>query len=69
MMVTVDTRSLFTNIPINSTINLNDVKTFIGLTKTQLNKLLIQTCKGTVHHFNGQVSEQISCVAVGSRNG
>ena len=47
-MASFDVKSRFTNIPVQFTINLildriyvQDVKTFYGLTKTQLTKLLI----------------------------
>ena len=50
-MASLDLKSLFTNFPVEFTTNLisdqiyvEDVKTFHGLTKTQLKKLLVWSC-------------------------
>ena len=73
IMASFDARSLFTNIPVQLTINLildqiyaQDVNTFHGLTKTQLKKLLIWSCTGTIFQFNNQIYEQIDGVSMGS---
>ena len=72
-MASFDVRSLFTNIPVQCTINLildqiyvQDVNTFHGRTKTQLKKLLIWSCTGTTFQFNNQIYEQIDGVSMGS---
>ena len=72
-MSSLDVKSLFTNIPVNFTINLileaifvNDVKKFYGLNKQQLKKLLKWTCSGTVFQFNEELFEQTDGVAMGS---
>ena len=66
-------KSLFTNLPVNFTIDLvlkgvfsNNITEFHGLSKLQLKKLLHWTSKGTVFHFNGQLFEQIDGVSMGS---
>ena len=73
VMASFDVRSLLTNIPVQFTINLildqiyeQDVNTFHGLTKTQLKKLLIWSCTGTIFQFNNQIYEQIDGVSMGS---
>ena len=73
IMGSFDVRSLFTNIPVNFTINLileniftNDVKDFNELSKLQLKKLLHWTTKGTVFQFQGKLYEQTDGVAMGS---
>ena len=66
-------KSLFTNVPVNFTIDLvlksvfsNNTTEFRGLTKFQLKKHLHWTCKGTVFQFNGQLFEQIDGVSMRS---
>ena len=65
IMASLDVKSLFTNVPVNLTIDLvlksvfsNNITDFHGLTKFQLKKLLHWTSKGTVFHFNRQLLEQ-----------
>ena len=65
VMACLDVKSLFTNIPVQFTINLIlvqiyvlDVKTFHGLTKSPLKKLLVWLCTGTMFQFNNQIYEQ-----------
>ena len=72
-MTSFDIKSLFTNVPVNFTIDLvlksvfsNNITEFHGPTKFQLKKLLHWTCKDTVFQFNGQLFEQIDGVSMGS---
>ena len=72
-MTSVDVKSLFTNVPVNSTIGLilnnifnNGVKVFNGLNRQQMKKLLTWTCKGTVFQFGGNIYEQTEGIAMGS---
>jgi len=65
-MASLNVKSLFTNVPVDFTIDLilnnifrNGVKDFNGLKKQQLKKLLIWTCKGTVFQFNNNIYKQI----------
>ena len=72
-MASLDVKSLFTNVPLDFTIELilNNVfsqgtKDFNGLNKNQLKKLLSWTCKGTIFQFNGNTYEQIDGISMGS---
>ena len=72
-MASLDVKSLFTNVPLDFTIELilNNVfsqgtKDFNGLNKNQLNKLLSWTGKGTIFQFNGNTYEQIDGISMGS---
>ena len=72
IMAYLDVKSLFTNVPVNFTIDLvlksvfsNSITEFHGLTKFQLKTLLHWTSKGTVFQFNGQLLEQIDRVSIG----
>ena len=71
VMASFDVKSLFANISVQFTINLildqiyvQDVKTFHGLTKTQLKKLLTRSCTGTIFPFNYQIYEHINDLTV-----
>ena len=75
IMGSFDVGSLFTNIPVDFTINLinllenifsNGVKDFNGLSELQLKKLLHWTTKGTVFQFQGELCEQTDGIAMGS---
>ena len=73
VMSSLDVKSLFTNIPVDFTVNLildsifiNDVKKFQGLNRQQLKKLLKWSCSGTVFQFNEELFEQTDGVAMGS---
>ena len=75
VLVSFDVNSLFTNIPIDFTINLllnlvfdgkpKDGK-FYGMNKQQLKKMLEWTTKKTVLQFNGSYYEQTNGVAMGT---
>jgi len=73
IMVSFDAVSLFTNIPVDFTINLilnsifnKDNKTFHGLNKSRLKKLLTWCAKTTTFQFNGKFYKQTDGVAMGS---
>ena len=73
LMASLDVKSLFTNVPVNFTIDLilnnifnNGVKDFNGLNRQQMKKLLTWTCKGTVFQFGGNIYEQTEGIAMGS---
>ena len=73
VMVSFDVSSLFTNIPVDFTIDLiiskvfaNGVKKFHGLSKLQLRKMLNWTSKMTTLQFNGSFYQQVDGVAMGS---
>ena len=74
IMVSLDVKSLLTNIPVNFVIDLilnkiydsNLSKTFHGLTKRQLRTLFVWTTKRTTFNFNGSSYDQIDGVAMGS---
>ena len=64
---------LFTNVPVNSTIDLilnnifnNGVKDFNGLNQQQTKKLLTWICKEIVFQFGGNIYEQTEGIALGS---
>ena len=72
-MASLDVKSLFTNVPVDFTINLiqnnifsNGVKKFNGLTRLQLRKFLEWTCTRTVFQFGGNYYEQVDGVSMGS---
>ena len=72
-MCSYDIVSLFTNIPINETIEISldmlykDTNLVHGLTRLQFNKLLIYFVKQ--NHFNGMYYDQVNGVAMGSHLG
>ena len=71
-MCSFDVVSLFTNIPINETIDIclkllfKNKELVHNLTKTQFKKLLIYCVKQNHFVFNGKIYDQIDGVAMGS---
>ena len=70
-MASLDVKRLYTDVPVNFTIDLvlksvfsYNITEFHGLTKFQLKKLLRWTSKGTVFQFNGQLFEQIDGISM-----
>jgi len=68
-----DVKSLFTNIPVDSTVNLILDKVFADkeskfhvLNRTELRKMLNWICKHTVLQFNEKYCTQVDGVAMGS---
>ena len=68
-----DVKSLFTNIPVDSTVNLildkvfaDTERKFHGLNRTELRKMFNWTCKNTVLQFNEEYYTQVDGVAMGS---
>ena len=72
IMASLDVESLFTNIPLNETINIVTKKVFEkkrkvnGLSRTDFRRLLVIATKGTVFYFNGRYYRQKDGVAMGS---
>jgi hypothetical protein len=72
IMASLDVESLFTNIPLDETINIVTKKVFEkqnkvnGLSKTDFRRLLVVSTKGTVFYFNGRYYRQKDGVAMGS---
>ena len=73
ILASFDVKSLFTNIPVNFTIQIilqklfPDKSTrFYGMNKTQFRKLLNWTCKTTTLQFDGKFYHQIDGMAMGS---
>ena len=71
IMCSCDVKSLFTNIPVDFTVNLILDKVFAdkenklhGLNRTELRKMLNWTCKNTVPQLNGKYYTQLDGVAV-----
>ena len=73
IMASLDVDSLFTNIPLDETIDIVTKKVFMkkkkvnGLSKTDFRRLLTLSTKGTVFLFNGKYYRQKDGVAMGSR--
>ena len=71
-MVSFDVVSLFTNVPLDETINLcldrlyHDVDKVHNLDRGQLKKLLYFACKESHFLFNGKMYDQVDGVAMGS---
>ena len=71
-MSSFDIDSLFTNIPLDETINIccdtlfNSCTKVEGLTKSQLRDLLYLVTKDSFRLFNGQYYSQVDGVAMGS---
>jgi len=72
-MCSFDVKSLFTNIPVDFTVNLILNKVFDdkeykfhGLKRTELRKMLNWTCKNTVLQFNDNYYTQLDGVEMGS---
>ena len=71
-MASLDVESLFTNIPLNETINIVMKKVFQkkrkvnGLSRTDFRRLLVIATKGTVFYFNGRYYRQKDSVAIWS---
>jgi len=72
-MCSFDVKSLFTNIPVDFTVNLILDKVFAvkeskfhGLNRTEPRKMLNWTCKNTVLQFNEKYYTQVDGVAMGS---
>ena len=72
-MSSFDVESLFTNIPTNETIEIilnriykDDIKQFHGLTREDLNKLLVICTQKSHFQFNGEFFDQVDWVAMGS---
>ena len=76
ILVSYDVTALFTNVPLNETINILVEKAFaddwfnqtygLDLQKHQLTKLLEIAITNQLFQFNGQLYEQIDGVAMGS---
>ena len=72
IMASLDVESLFTNIPLDETIEIVTKKVFAnrrkvdGLSKTDFRRLLELSTKGTVFYFNGRYYRQKDGVAMGS---
>ena len=72
IMASLDVESLFTNIPLDETIEIVTSKVFAnkqkvdGLSKTDFRRLLKLSTKGTVFYFNGKYYRQKDGVAMGS---
>ena len=72
IMASLDVESLFTNIPLDETIDIVTEKVFEkkkkvnGISKTDFKKLLSLSTKGTVFFFNGHYYRQKDGVAMGS---
>jgi len=72
IMASLDVESLFTNIPLDETIDIVTKKVFDkklkvnGLSKTDFRRLLTLSTKGTVFFFNGAYYRQKDGVAMGS---
>ena len=72
VMASFDVESLFTNIPLQETIDLcvdllfNDKPNIDGFTKTDFNELLTITLSESLILFNNEYSKQIDGVAMGS---
>ena len=72
IMASFDVTSLFTNIPLDETIDIaidslfNDNEFFMSFNKQQLKKLLQLATKDNIFLFNGQLYSQIDGVAMGS---
>ena len=72
IMASLDVDSLFTNIPLNETIDIVTDKIFEnkqrvnGLLKLDFRKLLVLATKGSVFYFNGNYYRQKDGVAMGS---
>ena len=72
-MCSFDVKRLFTNIPMDFTVNLILDKVFAdkeykfhGLNRTELRKMLNWTCKNTVLQFNEKYCTEVDGVAMGS---
>ena len=73
-MVSIDVKSLFTNIPADFVTKLilkeiygsDSTKKVYGLTKRQFKNLLVWTTKCTTLKFNGSFYEQADGIAMGS---
>ena len=72
LMASLDVESLFTNIPLDETINIVTSKVFgrkrkvKGISKNDFRRLLLMSTKGTVFLYNGHYYRQIDGVAMGS---
>ena len=76
ILVSYDVTALFTNVPLDETINILVNKTFTGdwfiktngftLQKDQLAELLKTATTNQLFHFNGELYEQTDGVAMGS---
>ena len=72
IMASLDVESLFTNIPLDETIDIVTKQVFAektrvnGLSKTDFRRLLVVSTKGTVFYFNGRYYRQKDGVAMGS---
>ena len=72
IMASLDVESLFTNIPLDETINIVTNKVFgrkskvKGISKSDFRNLLLMSTKGTVFYFNGHYYSQKDGVAMGS---
>ena len=72
VMASLDVESLFTNIPLNETIEIVTKQVFgnkrkvDGLSRTDFRRLLKLSTKGTVFYFNGKYYRQKDGVAMGS---
>ena len=72
IMASLDVESLFTNIPLDETIDIVTKQVFgkkrkvNGLSKTDFRRLLVISTKGTVFYFNGRYYRQKDGVAMGS---
>ena len=72
IMASLDVDSLFTNIPLNETIDLvtdevfENVTKVNGISKTDFKRLLVLSTKGSVFYFNGSYYRQRDGVAMGS---
>ena len=71
-MASLDVESLFTNIPLDETIDIVTLKVFgkkrkvNGISKRDFKRLLQISTKGTVFYFNGHYYRQKDGVAMGS---
>lgn len=72
-MVSFDVESLFTNVPTRETIDIilsriftDQVETFNGLTRDDLNELLVICTQKSHFQFNGEFYDQVDGVAMGS---
>ena len=72
VMASFDIKSLFTNIPLDETINIaanslySDNNSFLSLSITQFRKFLGLAVKNTLFYFNDKLYRQIDGVAMGS---
>ena len=73
--VSFDVESLFTNVPLNKTVNIildrvyKDKLISTTLTRRTLKKLILDSCKKTVFTFNNKLYEQTDGVSMGSSLG